>query len=337
MSLPGLDLGALRTYMLEEGMHLDGELRATPFSHGRSNLTYLVGDDASKWVFRRPPTAGLTPSAHAVDREFRVTAALAGSPVPVPEAISLCMDVEVLGSLFTLSGFVDGRTLNTQDDLLVFSDVELKAVSNELMSTLADLHALDPGSIGLGDFGRPGYVERQTNLWFRQWGLVKGGSSADADSVHSRLIGRLPVERPLALVHGDYRIDNVMVSPDRVDQIVAVVDWELSTLGDPGCDLAMTCAYRHPAFDLIRGESAASTSPRMASAEAMVEAYLARSDLDLGDWDFYLAFAYFKIAVIAQGIHHRFEVGAASGPGYDTAGESVPELLAAASMLLARN
>lgn len=325
---PGLDLQAVREYLLAQGVELVGDLRAELIAGGRSNLTFRLADDRSRWVLRRPPLAGLTPAAHDVAREHRVTGALDGTAVPVAKPVLLCTDETVIGAPFTVVAHVDGRTLRTQDDLSTLGDAELLRCSDELMRVLGALHRVGPDEVGLGALGRPGYVERQVALWRRQWELVSAGPSDDLERLHGLLVERIPAEQPLSVVHGDFRIDNTLVDPHDAGRVLAVVDWELATLGDARADLAMTCGYRHPAFDLVIGAPAASTSDRLPTADRMAQQYAVSVDDDLGDWPFYQAFAAFKMAVIFEGIRHRAAEGDGGGDTPSTVGQAVPEFVA---------
>lgn len=328
--LDGLDLAALQRFFEDRGVSTAGELRARLISGGKSNLTFEVFDDVSRWVLRRPPTAGLTPSAHDVAREYRVCAALQGSAVPVAPAVALCEDESVMGAPFAVTGFVEGRVIRTVDDLDRLSDAEIDASVEELVRVLAALHAVDHRAVGLEAFGRPdGYLSRQVALWARQWERVKTRDLPDLDRLHARLQDAVPTASQVAIVHGDYRIDNTLVADDDPGRVVAVVDWELSTLGDPLADLAQMCVYRHPALDVILGEPAAWTSERLPSAEAIAQTYTSVTSRDLGDWGFYLGLAHFKLAVIAEGITHRHRAGATTGEGFAHACEAVPPLVAA--------
>jgi len=328
MTLPGLDLNVLRRVLAQ---HVDvvGDLRGEPIAGGKSNLTYRVSDDRSVWVVRRPPTAGLTPSAHDIAREFRVMSALRDSEVPVAPVVMLCTDTSLIGAPFSVVGYVDGRALRLRSDLDALPDVDVDRCTEALVNVLVALHALVPDDVGLSDFGRGGYLERQVALWRRQWSLVHRDPTPDVDRLYKRLTDRVPSERRLSVVHGDYRIDNTLLDNDDAGTIRAVVDWELSTLGDSRADLAMSCVYRHPAFDHVMGEPAASASPRMPSAELLAERYSMVAGDDLGDWSFYLALAYFKLGVIAEGIRHRHSKGVTSGTGLAQAGRAVPVLMAA--------
>lgn len=304
-----------------------GELKATLIAGGRSNLTFRLDDAQTSWVLRMPPRIGRTPSAHDVVREYRVTKALADANVPVARPLLLCEDESVIGVPFTIVEYVDGRTVRTAADLDEYDDRTVDTASHRLVETLVALHKVEPEAVGLGDYGRPdGYAARQLHRWAGQWELV-GASENHAAAVElgRRLRSQIPSQGSSSIVHGDYRIDNVILTHSWGQglRVAAVVDWELSTLGDPVADVAMMCAYRDPALDLILGEPSAWTSPRIPGIESLAEAYAAAGGVQLRDWEFHLALAYFKIAVIAAGIAHRAQVGAATGPGFDTAGSAV--------------
>lgn len=326
----GLDLDALRTHLVERDVAVTGPLRAELIAGGRSNLTYAVADDATRWVVRRPPFAGLTPSAHDMVREWRVTSALQGTPVPVARPVSLCEDTGVLGAPFTVVEWVDGIVVRNRDDLAVLNDDQVRITTAALVDVLVALHAVDVEAVGLTGFGRPqGFLARQVALWRRQWEQVKARELPELDRLHARLAQMVPDSSKAAVVHGDYRIDNAIL--DRSDQgsVLALVDWELSTLGDPLTDVALMCVYRHPVVDVILGIPAAWTSSRLPSANDLAENYARASGRDLGNWSFYVALAYLKLAVIAEGITHRAGAGADAGQGAARASEAVPELVAA--------
>jgi len=326
----GLDLPALQRFLESSGVPVDGELRAELISGGKSNLTYGISDGVSEWVLRRPPTAGLTPSAHDVAREYRVADALQNSAVPVARTVALCEDDAVMGAPFTVVERVDGQVIRSKDDLDALSDAEIESCTDELVRVLVALHDVDYRAAGLGEFGRPdGYVTRQVKLWAGQWERVKSRDLPDIDRLHAALADSIPESPTPSIVHGDYRIDNTILSRDDVGKVVAVVDWELATLGDPFTDLALMCVYRNPALDLVLGMPAAWTSPRLPSTDDLVQKYAVATGRDIPHWNFYLALANFKLAVIAQGIDHRWRAGATIGDGFDKAGDSVPAFVAA--------
>ena len=331
-SLSGLDLGALDRHLRDIGVPRSGPLRAELISGGRSNLTFHVRDDASQWVLRRPPLHGLTPSAHDMGREFRVVAALAHTAVPVAHAVTLCEDESVLGAPFAMVGYVAGRVVRSAGDLEAVGDgADIERCVDQLIRVLADLHAVDPASVGLGDFGRPdGYLERQIRRWAGQWQYVRLDDDERDDDVqrlHSLLAQAVPPQSGASIVHGDYRIDNTILDVGDVGIVRAVVDWELSTLGDPVSDAALMCAYRDPAMDLILNMQSAWTSKLIPSAEQLAHRYSTMSGRPLAHWPFHMSLAYFKIAIIAAGIDFRRRM-AGGEDGSDRVGEVVAPLIA---------
>jgi aminoglycoside phosphotransferase (APT) family kinase protein len=326
---PALDSTLLRDFLVREGVRLAGDLRVELISGGKSNLTFSVRDDESHWVVRRPPTSGLTPSAHDMNREWAVTSALQSTDVPVAPTVAIDSDGAVLGAPFTVVEFVDGRIIRTDDDLTALSDDEIDRNVDGLVDTLVRLHAVDFRAVGLGDFGRPdGFAARQVKLWARQWGHVKTRDLDDVDRLVAELSERIPAEADTTIVHGDYRVDNTILSADDPGTVRAVVDWEMSTLGDPLTDVALMCVYRRKGFDRVVGFDAAWTSDRYPSADDMAQRYATRTGGDLGDWDFYLALANLKLGVIAEGITYRARAGAASD-GADRAAEATGDFISA--------
>ncbi len=328
---PALDLSGVRAFLDRRQIPVAGPLTSELVSGGRSNLTYAVTDGTHRWIVRRPPVSGLTPSAHDVAREWRVTQALQYSAVPVPPAIALCEDPAFIGAPFAVSAFITGVVVRTRAQLDTYTDRELESCVSELVRVLADLHSLDVGEVGLGGLGRPdGFLERQVRLWWRQWNEVKNQDLADATSLHSRLVTALPGHSAqIGVVHGDFRIDNTLLDSADISKVLAVVDWELATVGDVLTDIALMCVYRQPELDPILGLDAAWASDRLPGADAIAEAYARRRGVDLGNWPFYLALANFKLAVIAQGISYRARQGAAADPTSAQAERAVPALLAA--------
>lgn len=323
------ELDAVAEVLRQAGVET-APLSAELIAGGRSNLTFRLTDGIGQWVMRTPPREGRTPSAHDVAREYRVTSALAGTGVPVAVAVALCTDESLIGGPFAIAEFVRGQVVQTQRALAEIDDASLEIVVHALVDTLARLHRVDHRAVGLERFGRPdAYAERQLKRWAGQWQLVgRDGLRTLAGEVIARLGWRVPAQRSTGVVHGDYRIDNTILDLENTrPRIAAVVDWELSTIGDPVADVAMMCAYRDPAFDLIVGEPSAWTSHRLPDVAALASAYEAAGGAPLGHWEFHLALAYFKIAVIAAGIDHRQRAGGQSGRGFDTAGESVPVYL----------
>ena len=328
--LADADLTRVAAALCASGTTPAGPLRADLIPGGRSNLTYRLSDGTSTWVLRTPPRAGKTPSAHDVAREFTVTSALVSTAVPVARPVLLVEEESVLGMPFTVSEYVAARSLRLATDLDPLGDAEIDDLVSQLTAALAALHRVDHVKVGLERFGRPdGYAERQLNRWTRQWELVGTPElAATAGRLADQLRAGLPKrQRQVAVVHGDYRLDNTLVRVDRSTgtvEIAAVVDWELSTVGDPVADVAMMCAYRDPAFDLIVGAPSSWTSHRLPQASALADRYERAGGVPLVDWEFHLALAYFKVGVIAAGIAHRHRAGAGDGAaGYASAGDSV--------------
>lgn len=325
-----LDVRGVRRFLESQGVHVTGPLTGELVSGGKSNLTYMVTDGAHRWVVRRPPISGLTPSAHDVAREWRVTRALQNSAVPVPQAVALCEAPAVLGAPFAVTGFVPGQVLRTRAQLDAYTSRELEDCVAELVRILADLHSVDVAEIGLDGLGKPdGFLARQVRLWWRQWNEVKSRDLADATRLHARLLAALPgTPAHIGVVHGDYRIDNTLLDGEDITKVLAVVDWELATVGDVQTDIALMCVYRQPQLDLILGFDAAWASDRLPGGDAIAEAYARRRGVDLDHWPFYLALANFKLAVIAQGISYRARRGAAADATSVLAEQAVPALLA---------
>ncbi len=282
---------------------------------GQSNPTYRLFAASGDYVLRSKPVGAVLPSAHAVDREFRVIQALAGAGAPVPRVHALCRDDGVFGSMFYVMDFVPGRVF-FDPRLPDLSPQERAAIFDSMNATIALVHSLDPEALGLGDYGRSGsYLERQAARWTKQY----KASETEAIPAMDRLIDWLPANLPEAgstrIVHGDYRLDNLIIHPT-APQVVAVLDWELSTLGDPLADFAYhAMAWRIPP-DLFRGlagtDFAASGIP---DERRYLDRYLERTGLPRpADWDFYLVLNIFRLAAIIQGIARRALDGTASDP-----------------------
>ncbi|MFI7169625.1 phosphotransferase family protein [Rhodococcoides fascians] len=328
--LPGMNRVALERFLRAEGIDVDGELTVEMISGGRSNLTYKVYDDTSTWVVRRPPTSGLTPSAHDMAREWAVTDALASTAVPVAETVAFDREGDVLGAPMTVVRFVPGHVVRTREDLRDLTDEQVTDNAAELVRVLAELHAVDPAAVGLEKFGRPdGFVARQVATWARQWQTVKTRELPDVDRLHRALEAAVPTRSAASIVHGDFRVDNTILDAEDVSSVAAVVDWEMSTLGDPLTDVALMSVYRQPVFDAVLGADAAWTSDRYPSAADLVQQYAVRSGREVDNWGFYVALANFKLGVIGEGITHRALSGSDTGAGARNAAEATGEFIAA--------
>jgi aminoglycoside phosphotransferase (APT) family kinase protein len=320
----GLDLDRLRDHLDRErpGM-VTGPLRARLVEGGRSNLTYRVEDGTSAWVVRRPPLGHVLATAHDMAREHRVMTALAGTAVPVPRTVLLCEDPAVTGAPFYVMEFVAGTPYRTETQLRQLGPDRTRAVALTLVDTLVDLHAVDPRAVGLGDFGRPeGFLGRQLRRWATQLDSSRSRDLPGIDDLHAALAGAVPDSPAPAVVHGDYRLDNVLFGAD--DRPAAVLDWEMSTLGDPLTDLGLLVMYgeQHgiPGFP----EPTTGGAPGHPGAAEVVRRYAERSGRDVTAIDWYTAFAYFKLAVILEGIHFRWTLGRTLGAGFERIGALVP-------------
>ncbi|GAC1656008.1 MAG: phosphotransferase family protein [Mycobacterium sp.] len=338
-SLEGLDLDALDRHLRSVGVARAGDLHAELIAGGRSNLTFLVFDDASKWVLRRPPLHGLTPSAHDMAREYQVVAALRDTPVPVAPAVTMRNDDSVLGAPFQMVENVPGRVVRFDDELEKLGDTAvISDCVDALILVLADLHAVDPDAVGLGDFGKPtGYLERQVRRWGGQWELVRRDDDpcdADVTRLHSALAEAIPPQSRSSIVHGDYRIDNTILDAQDPTKVAAVLDWEMSTLGDPLSDAALMCVYRHPMFNIIHARSAWA-SPLMPEVDELANRYSAAAGQSLDNWDFYMALGYFKVAIIAAGIAFRARMGGGVAKDTDAVDKAVGPLVAEGLSVLA--
>ncbi len=331
-SPPGLDLAALAGFLESEVGELRGPLQAEVIAGGRSNLTYRVGDGHRHWVVRRPPLAHVLPTAHDMAREWRVISALQGTGIPVPGAVALCADASVIGAPFYVMDYVEGHVV--RDALPAEwpdSAATRRSMSTALIDVLLRLHAIEPAAVGLADFGRPaGFLERQVRRWWQQWEASKTRELPAIEELHSRLAAGVPEQSAPGVVHGDYRFDNVIFDSHDPGRIAAVVDWEMSTIGDPLCDLGLLIVYwvtgpDDPAATALPGR--ADLGAGFMRRDEVVATYAAQSDRDLGALEWYIALGYYKLAIIAEGIHARFLMGMTVGEGFETMGPAVPLLV----------
>ena len=325
---PGLDLERLRRHLNGASPGLvSGPLTAEPIVGGKSNLTYYLGDGTSSWVLRRPPLGHVLPTAHNMAREFRVLSALTETTVPVPQPLLLCEDETVVGAPFYLMERVDGTVYRSADDTSDLSAADAAALTDSLLDVLAALHGIDPDAVGLGDFGRPaGFLTRQLRRWRAQLDASRSRPLPGIDELHESLTRHTPDSPPPAIVHGDYRLDNVIVGPGgRID---AVIDWEMTTIGDPLADLGLMIVY-WDGLSMIPGSVSAAVGPETAfpRGAALIEGYAKRRPVDLSAMPWYLAFGYFKLAVITEGIHYRYVAGQTVGEGFEGMGEHTPTLV----------
>jgi aminoglycoside phosphotransferase (APT) family kinase protein len=291
-------------------------------SGGKSNLTYVVASTAGDLVLRRPPTGHVLPTAHDMLRESRVIGALGPTGFPVPDLIAVEETGELLGAPFYVMERVVGHIVRDQlPPHYADSAADRGQVADRLVATLADLHAVDYAACGLGEFGRPsGYMDRQVRRWSKQWEATRTGEMPHLDALAEALRARVPAQSAETVVHGDYRLDNTILDPDDVGRVAAVLDWEMSTLGDPLADLGLLLVYWREAGD--EASSLAGLTPSVTGMDGfpdrrgVAELYAKASGREVEDLPFYVAFGYFKLAVVVQGIVARLAGGAMGGQDF---------------------
>jgi len=331
------DVARLELYMQEHVAGFAGSLTVRQFVGGQSNPTYHLRADGAEYVLRRKPPGKLLPSAHAVDREYRVISALAGTGVPVPKSYALCEDPDVIGTAFYVMEYVRGRVL-TDPRLPGVSPAERAQIYDAMNEVLARLHMVDWKAVGLADFGRPGnYVARQIHRWTTQYRASETGTIPSMERLIAWLPEHIPADDTTTLVHGDYRLGNMIVHPTE-PRVVAVLDWELATLGHPLGDLAYNCMPYHLSADSMEGFEGGDLSALGIPAEdAYLTAYCRRTGrAGIENWDFYVGFAMFRLAAIAQGIMGRVIAGTANDPNARTRGERARPLADAAWGVISR-
>jgi len=327
------DAGRLEAYLRDKVPGFAGPLAVSQFKGGQSNPTYLIETPLQRYVLRRKPPGKLLPSAHAVDREFRVISALSDQGFPVAEPVLYCADENVVGTPFFLMSCVEGRVF-WEPHMPASNTAERAQVYDAMNATLARLHTFEPAAIGLGDYGRgENYVARQVDRWSKQYRASETEPIAEMEQLIAWLPVHLPPPQPPRLVHGDYRLDNIILAPD-APTIAAVLDWELSTLGDPLADFSYHLMQWHmPPSDagtgsLIGHDLAALGIPPL---DAYVDAYVTRTGLDpRPHLPVYFAYNFFRIAAILQGIAGRVRDGTATSAFAAAKGALVRPLAATA-------
>jgi aminoglycoside phosphotransferase (APT) family kinase protein len=311
---------ALTTWVRANVPEGHGPLTVTHLSGGSSNLTFRVRDDANDWVLRRPPLGAFLATANDMGREFRVQQGLGASDVPVARTVAMCEDIDVIGVPFYLMTFVDGIVYADADAVDHLDEAQALAATDELIDVLARLHAVDFEAVGLGDLGRPaGFLERQVNRWRTQWEKSKQQELPAIDEVATRLERSIPMHTDASIVHGDYSFNNTMWSRTDPARMVAVLDWEMSTLGDPLTDLGMVTVYWEAAGALMwrnRSPQPHRLNAGFPGVDHLVARYEATSGRSVRDIDVYRVLAVFKLAVITEGAHARIR---ATRPDEDTA------------------
>jgi aminoglycoside phosphotransferase (APT) family kinase protein len=309
----GIERAGVEAWFARHAPEAELPLAFERIAGGLSNLTYRVSDAAGRrWALRRPPLGKTLGSAHDMAREHRVLAALAPTEVPVPPLVGLCEDEEVTGAPFYVMEFVDGPILRglSEAEAAFADEADREAIGYRVADTLAQIHAVDPDAVGLGELGRKeDYVARQLRRWQGQWEKSKTRELDTVDRVHERLAARIPKQGPATLVHGDYRLDNMILTP--TGEVAAVVDWELCTLGDPLADVGTLMAYWPERGDAtVALGQPANLAPGFPTRHELTARYAERSGRDISELDFYLALGYWKLAIILEGVYSRYAAGA---------------------------
>ena len=325
-----MDPAVLGAWLRERGLAGAGVPRIDALAGGQSNPTYRVRTEEGDFVLRKRPPGKLRPSAHAIDREYRVMQALAGSDVPVPKMVAWCDDTSVTGTEFYLMEFLDGRVI-ADPALPGASPAQRADIYREMNRVIARLHSVDVQAAGLASFGRPGhYVARQVSRWVEQCGRATEPLPDAMRQLMEWLPANLPPESPQRLVHGDFRIDNLVFHPTEA-RVIGVLDWELSTLGDPLADFSYHCMAWRVAPSLWRGIGGLDLAGLgIPGEQEYVRAYAQATGLAVAHWDFYMAYNLFRMAAILHGIAQRAaqgnaaaadaaQVGARAGPLADLA------------------
>lgn len=346
--VPGIeDPGRLARWLEAQGVPGAAQLSGIELiAGGRSNLTYRldfsVPAESSiprRMVLRRPPLGHVLPTAHDMGREYRVLSALRGTSVPVPEPVAFCPEDGVIGAPFYVMRYVEGLVLRTAEDGEKIAPKQAAQISDCLARTLAAIHQVDIAAVGLDGFGKPeGYLARQLRRWQRQWELSATRDLPEYGRLVSRLAGRLPSNSEGTLVHGDFRLDNLLIELEPQPRVMAVVDWEMSTLGDPLADLGLTLSYWTDPGDTerlgIALAGAITSRPGFLSSAEFAARYAELTGRDVSAIGYYVAFGTFKLAVVLEGIHARFLLNKTVGEGFDQAGTGVPMLINRANRIL---
>ncbi len=324
-ALPGYDIPAVEAWIAAHVPSLTPPLQWHRLEGGHSNLTYRLSDATGRQaVIRRPPMGELLPKAHDMAREWAVLRALAGTPVPVPAALGFCEDTSVTGAHFYVMGHVDGRPLYTADDARRLAPQDQRErLAHSFIDVLADLHSVDPLALGLADLGKQdSYVGRQLKTWYRSWTASVEPARYDDPRAHALqrfFLENLPDQGPIRLVHGDYGLHNTLIGPQCT--VAAVVDWEISTLGDPLADLAYALnPWIDPRDSLQPKPDSPTALPGFPSRSALARRYAERTGRDLSRLDYYLGFNRWKTAAIVHGVYARYMEGKKSSEGVDLEG-----------------
>jgi len=329
-NLPGLDLGRLGEYL----RHAEPKLASDSFTAelargGRSNLTYFVtATNGQEFVLRRPPLGHVQATAHDMAREYRVMSALTPTEVAVPHTFHLCTDADVLGAPFYLMERVAGEVIQSEKQTSALGKERAHTISENVIDTLVALHACEPDQIGLDDFGRTeGFLDRQVSRWSKQLEGSRSRDIAGIDDLLNKLANSIPTTKRNSIVHGDFRLDNCIIGAD--NRVAAVVDWEMATLGDSFTDLGLFVVYWDGLSQIVGNPVANGIKPEYGFPTALdlLQRYATKSGSELSHIEWYIAFGYFKLAVILEGIYLRFSQGQTVGSGFAEIGPLVEPLV----------
>jgi len=326
--VPGINLETLLPWFREHIAPVES-LDVTLIGHGRSNLTYRLSAAGEHWVLRRPPLSHVLPTAHDMRREFRVISAMQGTDVPAPRAYAYCDDPAVNERPFYIMEYVEGFIpVDPAETARRYTEAQRRHMGEHLIDVLAALHTLDPERVGLSDFGKPpGFIARQVRRFTEQVETSVTRPVPELKELSRRLAAAIPAESAAGIVHGDYRLDNAIMND--AGDVIAVLDWEMATLGDPLADMGMLKMYW--------GDAANAGSPSLASTpvislpgfptwEEAKARYAARSGINIDNLDYYVVLAHFKLAVILEGINERFKEGGTVGEGFEGIGQRATAL-----------
>ncbi len=325
---PGINHEQVSAFFRREVPGATAPLTFSLISGGRSNLTYIVRCNDQQWVLRRPPLGHVLPTAHDMTREFRVLSALADTGVPVPRTLALCSDTAINDAPFYVMEYRPGVIIgDTPPANYATTPDDRRRLSEALVDTLVQLHNVDYIAVGLAEFGRPdGYLERQVRRWAQQWERSKTGPLPEIEELSRRLGQALPQSPAPTIVHGDYRLGNMALDPNDPGHVVAIFDWEMATLGDPLADLGYTLMYWTEATDIPLGTSigasAFTAQPGFYTRAEIIRRYAEQSGRNVEAIEFYVVLAYYKLAIIAEGIFARFRMGKTVGEGFDNMARS---------------
>jgi aminoglycoside phosphotransferase (APT) family kinase protein len=332
----GIDPAGVTAWFAAHAAVVEPPLQFEHIPGGHSNLSYRVADQAGRqWVLQRPPLGHVLASAHDMGRQHRVMAALADTPVPVPTTVGLCDDPAVTGAQFYATEYVDGAVLRGRAAGEPLPRDVRRRAGDDIADVLAVIHQVDPDAVGLGDLGRKeSYIARQLSRWQRQYTSSKTRELPIVDAVHDALAADIPEQGPATIVHGDYRLDNCIVGPDGA--IRAVLDWELCTLGDPLADLGTLMVYwSEPADEFVALGDNVTVLDGFPDRAAVAAQYAAASGRDVSQLGYYVAFAYWRLACILEGVFARYQAGVmGDATGAELFGAQVEALARAAQQAL---